>query len=223
MIGYVYLTTNTVNGRQYIGKRQKSHFERSYKGSGKNLKLAFKKYGKDKFSTVILEKCETIEELCEAEKKWIAEFRKKGANLYNIAAGGDGGNNTLWDELPLERRAEINKKNAVAHTGERNGFFGKRHSAETRARFSEIRRGIPKSQEFKDRIKATKRRDLMPVLQIDKITGAIIKRWSNWAEAGEMFSAEHGRCAYAHISECCKGTRRSAFGYIWKCEQEAVL
>ena len=59
MIGYVYLTVNDINTTIYVGKRQKARFEKSYKGSGTHLKLAFKKYGKEHFHTSVLEWCET--------------------------------------------------------------------------------------------------------------------------------------------------------------------
>lgn len=39
--GYVYLTTNLVNGRVYVGKRQ-GEFTSKYLGSGRVLELAIK-------------------------------------------------------------------------------------------------------------------------------------------------------------------------------------
>ena len=219
MIGYIYLTTNIINGRKYIGKRQKSNFDKSYKGSGKLLKLAFDKYGKDNFETIILERCNSVKELCDAEIKWISKYRTLGIDLYNIASGGEGGNNVLWDQLPLERRKEINRKNSNSHKGNKNPFYGKHHSPETIARFSETRKGIHRDQSSKNKEKATKRAHLTPILQINKVTGEIIKRWDNWAEAGEYLSDKHGRCAYAHISDCCRGQRKTAYGFCWQFER----
>lgn len=216
MIGYVYITTNERNGTVYIGKRQKPRFERCYKGSGKRLKLAFEKYGRESFSTAILEECDTTEDLCEAEKKWIRHYKENGFRLYNIAEGGKGGNNVLWAELPQTRREEINEKNRAAHLGERNPFYGKRHSEEMRKKARERLLGKSLPNEHSLAIKNGKREHLKPICQIDKTNGKIVKVWGNWAEAGESFSAEHGRTAYAHISECCKGTRKSAFGFIWR-------
>lgn len=68
-VGYVYITENIINGKKYIGKRQKSKFDASYRGSGIELKKDIAKYGKDKFQTFILEWCETVERLLEQEKK----------------------------------------------------------------------------------------------------------------------------------------------------------
>ena len=49
MYGYVYITTNKITGKQYIGKHRAKKFDSSYKGSGKYLLRAFNKYGKDNF------------------------------------------------------------------------------------------------------------------------------------------------------------------------------
>lgn len=61
MIGYVYLTTNLINGRKYIGMHKKTYFDENYKGSGKILRQAFDKYGWENFKCEVLEWCETYE------------------------------------------------------------------------------------------------------------------------------------------------------------------
>ena len=35
MYGYIYITTNLINGMKYIGKHKASMFDPAYKGSGK--------------------------------------------------------------------------------------------------------------------------------------------------------------------------------------------
>ena len=55
MFGYIYKTTYIEDGRIYIGKREKSEFDYNYYGSGKHIKSAINKYGKDKFKVEILE------------------------------------------------------------------------------------------------------------------------------------------------------------------------
>lgn len=54
-VGYIYKTTNLVNGKIYVGKRQMPHFDDSYYGSGTVFKAALKKYGKANFKREILE------------------------------------------------------------------------------------------------------------------------------------------------------------------------
>jgi len=50
MYGYIYKTTNIVNGRQYIGQHMSELFDENYKGSGKALLEAINKYGWDNFT-----------------------------------------------------------------------------------------------------------------------------------------------------------------------------
>ena len=214
MIGYVYLTANDLNDIKYIGKRQKPKFDKSYKGSGTVLKQAFKKYGKDKFYTTVLEWCETKEELCEAEKKWIAYYREHGQKLYNVADGGDGGNVVDWKSLSEERRKEINKKNSDSHKGEKNPFWGKKHSEETKRLIKEN----SKNDRFPIELMAYKehqRSKLPKVAQLDKETGELIKVWDNWCDASKAVSPNN-RCGYAHIGECCKHKKKSAYGFRWE-------
>lgn len=42
MYGYIYITTNLINGRMYIGKHKSEKYDSSYYGSGKILLYAIK-------------------------------------------------------------------------------------------------------------------------------------------------------------------------------------
>ena len=214
MIGYIYLTTNDVNQMCYVGKRQKPSFEKSYKGSGTRLKQAFSEYGRDKFHTSVLEWCDTKEELCKAEKKWIAFYKEKGIELYNVGEGGEGGNMVDWESLPAQKRQEINEKNRQAHIGSKNGFFGKHHTAETKRLLREKNKKNKYPKELAE-YKRHQREKLPKIKQINKDTGEVIAIWNNWCEAGRALVKTH-RCGYTHISECCNGTKKTAYGYKWE-------
>lgn len=93
MIGYVYITTNLTNNKKYIGLKTSEKFVPTYLGSGRIIKKAINKYGKDNFSVEILEECESIEDLRDAERKWIKFYNAQSNNdFYNIAEGGQWGN-----------------------------------------------------------------------------------------------------------------------------------
>ncbi|XWX34417.1 homing endonuclease [Staphylococcus phage PG-2021_5] len=94
MFGYIYKTTNNINGKIYIGKKHSSSFIKGYYGSGKLINRAIDKYGIENFSVEIIEECETLEELNLKEKYYIKhlESNYKLGKGYNIASGGDGGN-----------------------------------------------------------------------------------------------------------------------------------
>ena len=50
MYGYIYKTTNLVNGKIYIGQHKAEKFEHNaYKGSGSYFLEAYKTFGKQNF------------------------------------------------------------------------------------------------------------------------------------------------------------------------------
>ena len=67
MYGFVYITTNHINGKKYIGQKRydKANKWKSYLGSGIHLKRAINKYGSENFSKEIIEDCKTKERLDE--------------------------------------------------------------------------------------------------------------------------------------------------------------
>ena len=71
MYGYIYVTTNLINSRKYIGQHAKPEFDESYYGSGTALKPAIKKYGKENFICKAVDWAKTKEELDQKEIDWI--------------------------------------------------------------------------------------------------------------------------------------------------------
>ena len=109
MYGYIYKTTNLVNGKIYIGKRVSSTIVKRYKGSGKLIKAAMLKYGEQNFVCELLEWCSTNEELNNREKYYIKFYNSTDLTIgYNISKGGDGGD--VFHSLSPERQAEIINK-----------------------------------------------------------------------------------------------------------------
>jgi group I intron endonuclease len=108
---FIYLTTNKINNKKYIGYCTRD--DDSYMGSGKLIMAAFNKYGKDNFERIILEECNSIDELSLAEKRWIKQYDAVNSDeFYNLSEGGYGGNpvtvKRYWDSLTEEQRKERN-------------------------------------------------------------------------------------------------------------------
>lgn len=101
----IYKITNTVNGKIYIGKHTTKDINDGYMGSGKLLKLAIKKYGKEKFKKEILFECLSENEMNKKEKEIVNKNFIKDENNYNLTIGGDGG----WSHCNGENHN--NKKN----------------------------------------------------------------------------------------------------------------
>src|ERR1700742_1816752 len=88
--GFIYVTTNTVNGKKYIGKCESN--KKSYLGSGSLLKKAIKKYGRQNFIRDILAYGISREDLDDLEKYYIDYYGCQNSDLfYNIKEGGQGG------------------------------------------------------------------------------------------------------------------------------------
>lgn len=86
----VYIVTNRINGKKYIGKEVRD--SPSYLGSGVLLKKAIRKYGKDNFDKKVLYRALDKKELCEKEKYFIELFNANNSDMfYNISPGGEGG------------------------------------------------------------------------------------------------------------------------------------
>ena len=91
MFGYIYKTTNLINGKIYVGQHKTDTFDKYYKGSGQLLTRAFKKYGKSNFACEVLATAETKEELNILETYWIAELNTMDTLVgYNLTEGGEG-------------------------------------------------------------------------------------------------------------------------------------
>jgi group I intron endonuclease len=141
--GYIYITTNLVNGKQYIGKRQSPMFQPGYYGSGTILRCAIAKHGIDNFKVEVVQWCYSKEDLCAAEVAWIDKYNAtKSDKYYNIAAGGHGGNTYAGKteaELAIigakiAERASEHNSNHGQYVGKANSMHGKRQSRSARQR-----------------------------------------------------------------------------------------
>lgn len=134
MIYYIYKTTNLINGHFYIGRRGyngQNIEDDKYLGSGKRLKLAFKKYGKSNFKKEIIKICNSLEELILVETNIVNEVLINDINCYNIAIGGHGGYTDytnriiIWTTEMREKLSNSNKGNLrpdVIKRNKDNGF-----------------------------------------------------------------------------------------------------
>ena len=91
MYGYIYKTTNLLNGKIYIGQHKANLFDTTYYGSGKYLLNAIKHYGIKNFKCELIEWCETQSITNSKERYWINYYQSRNRNIgYNITEGGEG-------------------------------------------------------------------------------------------------------------------------------------
>lgn len=96
-MAFIYVITNDVNGKQYVGKtgnsieqRFREHIADSKKRRCEKRPLyrAMNKYGVEHFSIELLEEC-SIEDSSEREMYWIKTLNTYGHTGYNATLGGD--------------------------------------------------------------------------------------------------------------------------------------
>ena len=92
-MGYIYLITNTINNKQYVGQTKRADVEerwrqhRSNKTVGPYLKSAYEKYGYDNFKYQII--CICFDEDCDKyEEEYIKKFNTLSPSGYNLKGGG---------------------------------------------------------------------------------------------------------------------------------------
>jgi len=125
----VYLTTNLVNDKKYIGKDVKNN--PNYLGSGALLLEDIKKYGKQNFKKEILEFCQNNDILEERENYWINYHNAlHDNNFYNIRENVKNWYSKASDDKKQYIKNKISQANK-----------GKKHSNETKQKISQANKG----------------------------------------------------------------------------------
>lgn len=101
----VYKTTNIVNGKFYVGVHKTNNINDSYLGSGKLLKYAIRKYGKENFVREVLYVFDSKRDAYLKEQE-IVNSVFLIQDVYNLKKGGEGG----WDHVSKLRENEEFKK-----------------------------------------------------------------------------------------------------------------
>lgn len=192
----VYLRTNLINGKQYVGQTKK--FERreyewnqlSKRYANKYIADEREKYGLENFKVEILRECETQEEAWNLEQKFILERNTKYPNGYNMGNGGKGPIGTLHTD-------ESRKNISEGHKGQIAWNKGVKMPEEFSKKISESKKGIPNKKLSKKVFQYT-------------LDGKLVNIWESSAEA------ERNGFSSGTICSCCNGTRKTYKGYIWK-------
>jgi group I intron endonuclease len=161
--GYIYKTTNLINGRLYIGQR-KGTFTPEYLGSGTIIKMAIKQYGKENFRLEVLAFATTGQMLDGLEMKYIYEYRQVFGDrfLYNITDGGRGSSGRVFSEESKKKMSLswIGRKPKILSEEHKKKIglssLGRKHSEDSRKRISLMANGKkhrPMSEETKNKLR----------------------------------------------------------------------
>jgi len=174
--GFIYLITNRINGKQYVGQTTKtieerwlSHVYNAKKGLRYLIHKAIRKYGPDNFIVSELAQASSTESLNELEASHIKSYNTIVPNGYNLDSGGKNCLKHTDTKIkislakkgkPSPRKgtkmsSESKVKLSAALRGKPSWWKGKSRSNETRAKMSIARKGkkgTPHTEEFKSRL-----------------------------------------------------------------------
>jgi group I intron endonuclease len=238
----IYKTTNLVNDKIYIGQDKNNN--PNYLGSGKKLKRAIKKYGKNNFLKEVIEICDSEELLNEREIFWISYYkstdRKTGYNISDGSKEGDRrlGYNSLikkgryktWLEKYGKEEADRKHhewKQKISDYQKIKMLNGWSHTEEVRKKISEAQKGKILTQETRDKMRKPKPNGFSET--ISKIKKGVplgpSKRrkpvdqfdlkW-NYIKTWESISKVEQELRIYNINAVCKDKQDTAGGYRWK-------
>lgn len=228
--GIVYLYRNTINDKIYIGQTlDEKRRKRKHKYARDNYPFhnAIRKYGYDKFEYKVLfytssKSKERLKVIIDAlEIYYIRKYNSTDKNIgYNLAKGGDGTVGVVLTKETKDKISATKRSQHLHHSKERKEYMskintGRVFSPESRVQLSNSRSGIPVSKDTKIKIsnslKGNPAYNRLPVLQLS-LDGKVLNEFSSAVEAGKSL----GKLSGSKISQCCKGNRKTAYGFKWK-------
>lgn len=220
----IYITTNLINGKKYLGKDSKNR--KSYLGSGKYLKEAIKKYGSQNFKKEIIEYCSNLDELNHREVYWLKKLQcKSDANYYNVIdtiTPCRQGKPLTKEHREKIRQSSLGKKHSKKTRQllsdimtERHCKIDSSHSETTKKRISNALKGRVLSDEHKKALSNARKGvpriySRRPIEKLDKNTGEVLQRY-------EMIisTREDGYNPHA-IQAVLSGKGKTSGGFGWR-------
>lgn len=205
-MGYIYLITNLINSKKYVGKttstideRWQEHCRDSRKERCEKRPLydAFNKYGIENFKIEELECVNADNKLEEREIYWINELETYGHNGYNATKGGDG--KILYDHNEIIELYNL-------------GYSTTKIAKKIGCDPSTVRK-VLKANGIRSRGSSSM------IDQFD-LAGNYIQTFDSslevieWLYDNEITKSKKDSIRGA-ISKCCKKERKQAYGYKW--------
>ena len=190
-MAYVYLISNDINNKMYIGatitsitERYSKHIYDTFNTSDNSaIHHAIRKYGQEHFFISQLEEC-SIDNVFEREQYWI-KFYNSYENGYNETIGGEGCPKYDYSLIYQKFKSGILQKDIAKELG------CEKHT---------ITRALRAYDVSEEEMKKGK-----SVCKIDLNTGQILERYNSLTEA-----AQAEQCSVATISLVCNNKRKLA-------------
>lgn len=137
-MNFVYLTTNLINGKQYVGSHY-GNITDNYLGSGIILIESISKYGKNNFKREILEITKSRKEAFDLEEYYIRKYNTLKPNGYNISP--TGGMNEWGGKHSNETKKKLSEKRIGKDPWNKGKQGLQQHSDETKKKLSKLNSG----------------------------------------------------------------------------------
>ena len=237
-MGYIYLVTNNMNGKQYIGQTKRQDINTRWKqhrrviksNLGSYLYAAYVKYGINNFTFKLI--CICFDEDCDTfEQEYIKRYNTLAPNGYNLLPGGSS---RVIHASTIEKLREHGIKMMTPERREylRTLFIGRTIDVEQRTKISngvktywasltKEQRSLIKKDQYRNR--SVTDNQLVGLLERSNknrkkvgcylCSGVLIAEYSSITEASKISGI-----SYKQISRTCMGRDGydTAGGYIWK-------
>ena len=217
-MGYIYLITNKINGKQYIGQtirddintRWKQH--KNNKSANMPISHAYNKYGIENFKFQII--CICFDEDCNKfEKEYIQKFNTISPNGYNLREGGE---NSRHHPDTINKLSKIMKDKWKITN---HPCIGLKYSEEYKKKMSDSVKqtlkekkinGVEQNIKCLENLKEASEKRKRKIAQYSK-ENILIKEYNSITDAEKYTNINNRR-----ISEVCNLKSKSAGGFIWK-------
>lgn len=203
----VYIHTNKINNKKYVGLTKQNVLKRWENGQGYRFCTLFdkaiKKYGWDNFSHEIVATGLTESQACDLEKQMIKELKTCNPEYgYNIFEGGNSSHQTEDAKRRIsEKQKGIPKPDEVVLK-----MQAAQMDPKNREKIRNALLGHKRPEWVCNKLRGKKKQHKCPVVCIE--TGIVY-------DSRAMAARETGACPSA-IKKCCDGIGRSSGGYTWK-------
>jgi group I intron endonuclease len=234
-MGYIYLITNKVNDKKYVGQtickdintRWKQYKKLDKHSIGRSLYNALIKYHLDNFKFQIV--CICFDEDCnKLEKEYIKKFDTLSPNGYNLMEGGDNSKHhpetieliraSLKGRITCPKTPEINLKKSISMRGDKNHNFGKKMSEDQKNKIRDKLKGNRKNY-----IVSKKQLEGLAKGRINNPNKKRIGKFDNEDKILEEFNSiseasKQTNISRQTISKVCNNIMpyKTAGGFIWK-------
>lgn len=234
---YIYLITNLINNKKYVGQTIKNPSVRWRQHNNESkvpkyvIHFAMRKHSIDNFQfEVIDESAFNLDELNDLEEFYVSFYDTFKGHGYNSTSGGE---HYLMSEEAKQKISDVNKGNTYwlgrkhseetkkkmsenmkgKYVGKLNGFYGKTHTEETIKLLSDSHKTENLSKETRQKMSDSQRnrKDISKKVAQCDLVGNMITKFLSVEDAHRIT-----KITASNISRVCNNIRKTAGGFIWR-------